>query len=84
MHVLRRGLLSAPLLEAWLARLAAAASPSGSYTQHPFQTAGRVQDFLRSLQLQLAISQPQPAHRSDLLLALIDHLVRTNPTYLRR
>lgn len=82
MQVLRREVLPLPLLEPWVARLAAGAEPQGDIHHHPYHVAGNVQGFLRSLQLQLALGAPQPAVRSDLLLVLVDQLRRTNPYYL--
>ena len=82
LHGLRRNLLSIEVLDSWVARIAAAAVPSGSAQRNPYLVAGNAQSFLRSLHLQLALA-PQPPHlRTDLLLVLIDHLRATNPAYL--
>lgn len=85
-QVLRRNVLDLKLLEPWVARVSAAGVPDrvpgGDSDHHPFLVAGNVQAFLRSLQLQLALSGPHPAVRPDLLLVLIEHLRATNPRYL--
>ena len=81
--VLRRNLLGLKLLEPWIARLASQAVPlSGVSGEHPYRVSGNVQAFLRSLQMQLALGKPHPDVRSDLLLALVDQLTRTNRAYL--
>ncbi len=82
MHLLRRNLVSLEVLEPWVARLAAAATPAGPPDQDPFLTAGNVQDYLRALHLQLALAPAHPAIRTDLLLVLIEALRRTNAVYL--
>ncbi|MGH3414290.1 MAG: DUF2785 domain-containing protein [Marmoricola sp.] len=82
LQVLRRDLVGIALLEPWVARLAAHAAPGhGRAGRHPFQIAGNVQAFLRSLQLQLQLGAPRPQVRSDLLLALVDALRATNADY---
>jgi hypothetical protein len=82
MHVLRRDLLGFDVLEPWVARVAAAAVPSGDPEHHPFLVAGNAQAFLRSLHLQLALAPRHPAVRADLLLVLIEQLRRSNAPYL--
>jgi hypothetical protein len=81
MHVLRRDELGLDVLEPWVNRIAAAASPAGDVHEHPFHVAGNAQAFLRSLHLQLALGPRHPEVRADLLLVLIDQLRRTNAPY---
>lgn len=83
MQVLRRELIGIDVLTPWVNRLAAGARPAGSIDHNPFEVAGNVQAFLRSLYLQLALanSGPHPGVRSDLLLVLMDQLRSTNPAY---
>ena len=81
MQILQRNLVPLSVLEPWVARVAAAAKPQGDVHHNPFLVAGNAQGFLRSLHLQLALGQEQPAIRSDLLLVLIDYLRRTNRPY---
>jgi hypothetical protein len=80
--ILRRDLVSAEVLEPWLARLAAGAAPDHQRTGDPYAVAGNVQPFLRALYLQLAFAPNPPAHRADLLLVLIEHLRASNPHFL--
>jgi hypothetical protein len=82
MEILRRDLVSAEVLEPWLARLAAAASPDDERSGDPYTVAGNVQPFLRALYLQLALAPNPPAQRADLLLTLIEHLRVSNPHFL--
>lgn len=80
MEILRRDLLGLEVLEPWLARLGAAArpAPDAGVDRDPYAVAGDVQGFLRALHLQLALSPRPPAHRADLLLAVIEQLRATN------
>jgi hypothetical protein len=82
--VLRRDLVSLEVLEPWLARLGASARPVAEDTddRDPYRVAGDVQGFLRALHLQLAISARPPAHRADLLLAVIEQLRASNAPLL--
>jgi hypothetical protein len=82
MAVLRRDLVGAEVLEPWLARLAAAAAPDDDRAGDPYAVAGNVQPFLRALYLQLAFAPDPPPQRADLLLALIEHLRKSNPHFL--
>ena len=82
MAILRRDLVSAEVLEPWLARLAAAAAPDDERTGDPYAVAGNVQPFLRALYLQLAFAPNPPAQRADLLLTLIEHLRASNAPFL--
>ena len=82
MEVLRRDLVSLEVLEPWLARLGASARPEHRGTSDPWRVAGYVQGFLRSLHLQLALSARPPAHRADLLLAVIEQLRTSNADLL--
>ncbi|MCW2755362.1 MAG: hypothetical protein JWQ32_2773 [Marmoricola sp.] len=81
MHVLRRDILALDVLEPWVARVAAGATPRGTAAQNPFHVAGNVQAYLRSLHLQLALGTQHPSVRTDLLLVLMSHLRATNPAY---
>ncbi|MEO5652882.1 MAG: DUF2785 domain-containing protein [Marmoricola sp.] len=82
LHGLRRNLLGIDVLDSWIARIAAAAVPSGSAQRNPYLVAGNAQSFLRSLHLQLALAPDPPLLRTDLLLVLIEHLRATNKPYL--
>jgi len=83
MAVFRRNVLGTDVLEPWLARVADAAVPGAAHEDDdPFEVAGNVQAFLRALHLQLALAPYPPAHRADLLLALIALLKKVNPHYL--
>lgn len=77
--ILRRDLLPLTLVEPWVARVAAGASPDGDVERHPYFVSGNAQTFLRSLYLQLTLGGPHPAIRSDLTLVLVQHLRETNP-----
>lgn len=79
MHVLARDLVDLDVLEPWVNRLAAGAVPSGDPDHDPFLVARNVQDYLRSLHLQLAVGEFKPAVRVDLLLLLRDRLRESNP-----
>ncbi|MCW2787255.1 MAG: hypothetical protein JWP74_3772 [Marmoricola sp.] len=81
MHLLRRNVLGLDVLEPWVARVASAAHGRGTAQRNPFDTAGNVQGYLRSLHLQLALGAPHPAVRTDLLLVLMAQLRSTNPAY---
>jgi hypothetical protein len=78
MEILRRDLVSMEVLEPWLARLGASARPDHTRDGDPYLVAGDVQGFLRALHVQLALSPRMPAHRADLLLAVIDQLRASN------
>jgi hypothetical protein len=82
MKLLRRDLVGLDVLEPWVARLAADASPTGSNETDPFLVTGNVQAYLRALHLQLALAPSPPSCRADLLLVLIDGLKRSNPHFL--
>ncbi|MFN8193852.1 MAG: DUF2785 domain-containing protein [Nocardioidaceae bacterium] len=83
LEVLRRDLVPLSVAEPWVARIASAASSTGSDGRHdPFLDSGNAEAFLRALYLQLAMGPQPPAIRSDLLLVLVDTLRRTNPHYL--
>ena len=82
MAVLRRNVLGPEVVEPWLVRVAEAAVQSFDGDGDPFLVTGNVQSYLRALHLQLALAPRPPAHRADLLLALIAQLKRVNPHYL--
>ena len=87
MHLLRRDVLGIDVLEPWIARLAAGAVGRGSVDRNPYMVAGNVQNYLRSLHLQLSLgtaASGHPAVRSDLLLVLAEKLRATNPAYFGR
>lgn len=81
-NILNRDLVELEVLEPWLTRLANGAFMSGSAHRNPFFVSGNVQKFLRSLHLQLSLGSARPQVRVDLLLALSDHLRRTNSGFL--
>ncbi len=83
MVALRRDLVDMDALDPWLRRLTARAEPVGDDLLHPFRVNGNVQTFLRALHLQLQLAPERPAVRSDLLLALVEALRRSNPVYLQ-
>jgi hypothetical protein len=84
MKVLRRNRVPLRVLEPWIARLAAAATPRSSHDDHdPYLAGGNAEAFLRSLYLQLSLGPLPPEVRSDLLLVVVDALKETNPHYLR-
>lgn len=82
MRVLRRDLVGLEVLEPWLARIGTGARPDGFDDADPYLVTWNVQSFLRSLHLQLALAPNPPAHRSDLLLTVLDRLRDSNPDYL--
>ena len=79
--ILRRDVLPLSLVEPWIARIAAGASPDGDVVRHPYFVSGNAQNFLRSLHLQLSLGGPAPLIRPDLTLVLVDHLRATNPYF---
>ena len=84
MKVLRRNRVPLRVLEPWIARLAAAATPRSSHDDHdPYLAGGNAEAFLRALYLQLSLGPLPPEVRSDLLLVVVDALKETNPHYLR-
>ncbi|HET9499950.1 MAG TPA: DUF2785 domain-containing protein [Marmoricola sp.] len=84
MLLLRRNILDMSVLEPWVARIGAGAGPTDSDDHNPFFGNGNVQRYLRALHLQLALSTPRPAVRSDLLLVLMEHLRRSNQPFFPR
>ncbi len=83
MVALRRDLVEMDALDPWLRRLTARSQPVSDDLLHPFRVNGNVQAFLRALHLQLQLAPERPAVRSDLLLALVEELRRSNPAYLQ-
>lgn len=82
MQVLRREVVGLDVLEPWLARIATKATPNGQKNSDVYLVTGNVQSFLRALYVQLALVPKPPSTRADLLLAIIDHLKRSNPQVL--
>lgn len=80
--ILRRDIVGLDVLEPWVDRVGAGAVAAGDHDRHPYWVAGNVQNFLRSLHLQLQLSNPRPDVRADLLLALVSQLRASNPYYL--
>jgi hypothetical protein len=82
MAVLQRGSVPLAVLEPWVNRIAAGASP---YTRaegsDPFLPTNTAQAFLRSLYLRLAVGSRPPAVRADLMLVLVGLLRETNPSF---
>ncbi len=82
--ILRRDTLDVDVLEPWVHRLGAAASPfNASQDRDPYAPAAAAQDLLRALFVQLSLAPQPPAVRSDLLLVVIDALRMTNAPYLQ-
>ena len=81
-RLLRRDQVGLEVLEAWVHRLGEAAGPAHVSDVEPLSSSYNVQGFLRALHLQLALGPKPPACRSDLLLAVIAELKRSNPHYL--
>ncbi len=77
--VLRRNSVPMTVIEPWINRLAAGATPvvvdDGT---DPHLLTGNTQAFLRSLYLQLALGGKPPAVRADLMLELVGALRQTN------
>jgi hypothetical protein len=82
MRLLRRDQVGLEVLEGWVHRLGEAAGPTHVTDVEPLSSSYNVQGFLRALHLQLALGPKPPACRSDLLLAVIAELKRSNPHYL--
>ncbi|GAB6984147.1 DUF2785 domain-containing protein [Nocardioides pyridinolyticus] len=83
MNVLRRNVVPLGVLEPWIARLAAAARPRGSYEgRDPYLLGGNAEAFLRALYLQLSLGARPPQVRSDLLLVVVAALKHTNSALL--
>jgi hypothetical protein len=85
MTVLRRRLVPLRILEPWLARITAVATPGGTPADvDPFASTGGPEAFLRALHLQVALA-PEPIDvRADLLLELVAALRASNAAYLGR
>lgn len=80
--VLRRGTVPLTVLEPWLNRIAAGASPfTREAGSDPYLPTGTAQAFLRALYLQLAIGSRPPTVRADLMLVLVGLLRETNPPF---
>lgn len=83
MAVLRRGSVPLTVLEPWVNRIAAGASPfsRGPVTSDPYLPTAAAQDFLRALYLRLALGSRPPSVRADLMLVLVGLLRETNPSF---
>lgn len=83
MAVLRRGTVPLTVLEPWVNRIAAGASPFSREpaTLDPFLPTAAAQEFLRSLYLRLALGSRPPTVRADLMLVLVGLLRETNPSF---
>ena len=86
MTVLRRNVVPTSVVEPWISRIAAHASPFGNRAavDDPYDATNNGQQLLRSLYLQLAIGRQPPADRADLVLVTVDALRVTNPFSLAR
>lgn len=73
--VLRRDVLPLPVLEPWVARLAAGARTGGEEDR----SAENAVAFLRSLYVRLSLAQRQPSVRADLLLVVIEAIRTLQP-----
>jgi hypothetical protein len=82
MTVLRRNVVPLSVVEPWVARIAAGAERAVGGDVDPYLATSNAESFLRALHLQLALAPGPPEIRPDLLLALVDVLRRTNPSYL--
>jgi len=83
--VLRRNAVPLSVVEPWVARIAAGASPFGSGSDRdPYASTNNAQFLLRALHLQLSFAPDPPADRADLMLVTADALRRTNPFTLSR
>ncbi|WP_185995807.1 DUF2785 domain-containing protein [Nocardioides campestrisoli] len=85
MAVLRRELVPFKVLEPWVARIAAHASPYGALggpVGDPLARTAASQAFLRALHLQLLLAPEPPSVRSDLLLVVVAALRETNADHL--
>lgn len=89
MTLLHRDALDLHLVEPWLARLGAGLQPPRTRghltTEWPTPAARNTSAFLRALHLQLALGSgnEQPAHRADLILAVLDQIRAESPWLYR-
>lgn len=86
MQLLRRNTVGLDVLEPWVHRLGAAASPFGGSSlaeEDPYAATSGPQALLRALFLQLSLAPAAPTVRPDLLLVVIDALRLTNTPYLQ-
>lgn len=91
MTLLHRNALDLGLVEPWLARLGAGLRPPRTRghlaAEWPTPAAHNTSALLRALHLQLALSgrhpDEQPAHRADLILAVLDQLRAESPWLYR-
>ncbi len=89
MTLLHRDALDLDLVEPWLARLGAGLQPPRTRghltTEWPTPAARNTSAFLRALHLQLALGSgtEQPAHRADLILAVLDQIRAESPWLYR-
>lgn len=83
MAILRRNMVPTRVVEPWISRVAAHASPFGSRAiDDPYAATNNAQQLLRSLYLLLAIGPRPPTDRADLVLVTVDALRATNPCSL--
>ncbi|PVG83301.1 hypothetical protein DDE18_08365 [Nocardioides gansuensis] len=83
MAVLRRNVVGLKVLEPWIARIAAGASPHRlGGAGDPYAATANPQAFLRALYLQLSLAPEPPQVRPDLILVLVDALRATNAPFL--
>jgi len=82
MAILRRRVVPLRIIEPWLARITAAATPTEAPDGDPFLVTANPEAFLRALHIQVAFA-PEPIDvRADLLLELAGALRTTNAAYL--
>lgn len=85
MAILRRNVVPTRVVEPWISRVAAHASPFGNRAvDDPYAATNNAQQLLRSLYLLLAIGPRPPTDRADLVLVTVDALRATNPFSLAR
>jgi hypothetical protein len=78
--IVLRGLVPLAVVEPWLARIAAHATPTGVTSEvDPYVATYNAQTFLRNLHLHLELGRPAVPHRADLLLTVVEALRASNP-----
>lgn len=81
LNVFRRDEIELKIIEPWIQRLASGASDRRGVVNHYDRTANP-ESLLRSIYVQLALSERPPAQRGDILLAVVDALRVTNAAFL--